>query len=157
MIFYSSLDTNYCIAKQCIDINPWRDFRYVLKDSICCKQLDMSLSRRDLYHIEFWVKRKIYRFYEVKISSKLLVCISKKLFASKPYASQLHCIAMHRYEFWRILDMSCRLDMCFALDMLPCGNENSYHIEFEHSENISIYEVKYRANFSLHIDKKVCI
>ena len=66
----------YCIAKQCIEINLLRDFRYVLKDSICCKQLDMSLSRRDLYHIEF-----------------------------------------------------------------------------EQSENISIYEVKYRANFSLHIDK----
>ena len=37
-----------------------------------------------------------------------------------------------------------------ALDMLPCGNENSYHIEFEQSENKNIEQT-----FSLHIDKNV--
>ena len=36
-----------------IDINLLGDFRYVINDSICAAALDMSLTRRDLYHIEF--------------------------------------------------------------------------------------------------------
>ena len=36
---------------------------------------------------------------------------------------------------------------------MSLSRRDLYHIEFEQSENISIYEVKYRANFSLYIDK----
>ena len=58
------------------DINLLRDFRYVINDSICCKQLDMSLTRRDLYHIEFEQSENI-SIYGVKYRA-IKDCISIK-------------------------------------------------------------------------------
>ena len=40
-----------CIALQCIDINLLRDFRYVLKHSICADTLDMLPSGNEIYII----------------------------------------------------------------------------------------------------------
>jgi hypothetical protein len=52
-----------------------------------------ALTGENSYHIEFVGQGidpavKHIDFTKVKISSKLLVCISTKRFASKPYASQ---------------------------------------------------------------------
>ena len=44
------------------EINLLRDFRYVIDDSICADALDMSLTRRDLYHIEFCCRVQRLRF-----------------------------------------------------------------------------------------------
>ena len=69
---------------------------------------------RKLYHIateqseviSHLNRVKIYRFYEVKISSKLLVWISTKLFASKPYVSQYGCRMLSKGEIYNELFVS---------------------------------------------------
>ena len=97
LILHLNLMCRNCIAKQCIDINLLRDFRYVLKDSICCKQLDMSLSRRDLYHIEFEQSENI-SIYEVKYRANFSLHIDKNRFASKPYVSQYRYVERCREQ-----------------------------------------------------------
>ena len=61
--------------------------------------------------------------------------------------------ATHWYEFWRILDMSYRLNMCFAL------TATRIHIisSFEQSEkHIDFVITKISSNRRLHIDRIFC-
>ena len=68
-----------------IDINLCGDFRYVINDSICADALDMLLTQRDLYHIEFEQSEKHIDFVITKISSNRRLHIDKNY--KYPYGS----------------------------------------------------------------------